>query len=288
MLWNKSAKDILKSFKDPQKDQQYFYNYVLGLPYIGSDDKIEPSVVLRNCVDVVNEQLGQTIIGVDTGDDYISYVILNKDGVFFYDTEKGITATKTPYDKLRELLKRFPRAKVVIDQGGELMNTRQLQAEFPGQIFLCYYQKDKKAVEMVRWGEDDEYWKVSVDRNRMLTLMIEQLRDTGRFRLNGTKEEWEEFAEHFRYIYREKVMVKETRGKDDRSLYGNEYVWKRNGPDHYVHALLYAVVGMQRYGGEMAKIVGDDVWAGTVRPTFNNVAQAEEVTSFIRGDSIEL
>ena len=43
------------------------------------------------------------------------------------------------------------------------------------------------------WGTDDEYWKVRVDRNRMITLMVEQLRDTGRFRLNGTKEEWEEF-----------------------------------------------------------------------------------------------
>ncbi len=288
MLWNKSAKDIIKSFNDPLKDQQYFYNYVLGLPYIGSDDKIEPSVVLRNCVDVVNPQEGRTVIGIDTGDDYISYVLMNKDGVFFYDTEKGITATKTPYDKVRELLKRFPKSVVVIDQGGELMNTRQLQAEFPGRIFLCYYQKDRKSVEMVDWGEDDEYGKVKVDRNRWITLMVEQLRDTGRFRLNGTKEEWEEFAAHFKYIYREKVTVKETKGKDDRSLYGNEYVWKRSGPDHYVHALGYALIGMQRYGGDMAKIVGDDVWAGVQTPIVNNIAGAPAVPTFIRGESIEL
>ncbi len=37
MLWNKSAKDVINAYKDPQKDKQYFYNYVLGLPYIGSD-----------------------------------------------------------------------------------------------------------------------------------------------------------------------------------------------------------------------------------------------------------
>ena len=262
MLYNKSAKDIIRAFKDPLKDKQYFYNYVLGLPYIGSEDKIEPSVVLRNCVDIVNPQTGRTIIGVDTGDDYISYVLMNKEGVFYFDTERGITASKTPYDKLRELLKRFPKSIVVIDQGGELMNTRQLQAEFPGRIFLCYYNKDKKTVEMVEWGEDEEYWKVRVDRNRMITLMVEQLRDTGRFRLNGTREEWEEFAAHFGNIYREKIVVKETRGKDDRSLYGNEYVWKRNGPDHYVHALLYAMVGLQRYGGELVKIVGNSPLQG--------------------------
>lgn len=110
----------------------------------------------------------------------------------------------------------------------------------------------------------------------MITLMVEQLRDTGRYRLNGTRDEWEEFAAQFGNIYREKVEVKETKGKDDRSLYGNEYVWKRNGPDHYAHALLYATVGLQRYGGEMAKVVGSSDMFG-VKPGFNNTAPAPEI-----------
>lgn len=278
MLWNKSADDIIATYEDPLKDKQYFYNYVLGLPFIGSDDKIEPAVVLRNCVDQVNEQEGRTIIGVDTGDDYISYVLLNKQGVFFYDTEKGISASKTPYDVLRSHLKRFPRSVAMIDQGGELMNTRQLQAEFPGRIFLVFYQKDRKTLDLVRWGENEEYWKVAVDRNRMMTLMVEQLRDTGRIRLNGTRDEWADFASHFGNIYREKIAVKEAKDKDDRSLYGAEYVWKRNGPDHYVHALLYAIVGLQRYGGEMAKIVGGGVFDGLPR---GQIVQTEGVASFV-------
>jgi hypothetical protein len=259
MLWNKSAKDIIDAYHDPQKDKQYFYNYVLGLPYIASDDRISPNTVLLNCVDVVNEQEGRTIIGIDSGDNYLSYVLMNKEGVFFYDTERGITATKTPYDVIKGYLKRFPRSVVVIDQGGELMNTRQLQQEFPGRIFLCFYNKDKKTIDLVDWGTDEEYWKVRVDRNRMITLMVEQLRDIGRIRLNGTKEEWVEFASHFGNIYRERIETKEMKGKDNRALYGNEYVWKRNGPDHYAHALLYAIVGLQRFGGgEEATVVSDN------------------------------
>jgi hypothetical protein len=27
-----------------------------------------------------------------------------------------------------------------------------------------------------------------------------------------------------------------------------ELIWKRNGPDHYCHTLLYALVGMDRFG----------------------------------------
>jgi hypothetical protein len=282
MLYNKSAKDIIKAFNDPQKDKQHFYNFTLGLPYLDSDDQIDPKAVLRNCVDTINPQEGRVIIGVDSGHDYISYVLMNKDGVFFYDTERGITASKNPYDKLREYLKRFPKSVVMIDQGGELMNTRQLQAEFPGRVFLVYYQKDRKSVEVIDWGTDEEYWKVKVDRNRMITLMVEQLRDIGRIRFNGTPEEWEEFASHFGNIYREKLVVKETRGKDDRSLYGNEFVWKRNGPDHYVHALLYAIVGLQRYGGELAKIVGDKPFAEVKTPKLPNIMPEQPVQSFVR------
>lgn len=278
MLWNKSAKDIIKAFNDPLKDKQYFYNYVLGLPYLASDDKIEPATVLRNCVDQVNDQEGRTIIGVDTGHDYISYVLMNRQGVFFYDTERGITATATPYDRLRQLLKRFPKSVVMIDQGGELMNTRQLQAEFPGRVFLCFYRKDRKSIDLVRWGENEEYWKVEIDRNRVMTLMIEQLRDIGRLRLNGTREEWEDFAEQFGNIYRERIETTETKGKDDRSLYSEEYVWKRNGPDHYVHALLYALVGLQRYGGEMATIVGESILGNVTK---GQLVQDQKIATFI-------
>lgn len=286
MLWNKSADDIVNAFYDPTKDKQYFYNYVLGLPYMDSDDQITPKEVLRNCVDEINEQTERTIIGADTGHG-IHYVLMNKDGVFYYDHAKETTASKTPYDVIRGYLNRWKNSIAVFDQGGDLIGVRQLQQEYPGRVFLCYYQKDKKSIELVQWGKDDEYWKVKVDRNRMMTLMIEQLRDIGRIRFNGTPDEWSEFAEMFGNIYREKIETKETKGKDDRALYGNEYVWKRNGPDHFCHALLYAMVGLQRYGGEKAKILSDNpvdrLKAGMVAQVGTADNQAQVVGSFAPG-----
>lgn len=257
MLYNKSAEDIIAAYNDPQKDKQYFWNYVLGLPYVSSDDRIPSSVVLRNCVDIVNPQEERTIIGADTGHG-IHYVLMNKDGVFYFDHETEITASKTPYDVIRGHLRRFPKSIAVFDQGGDLIGVRQLQQEFPGRVFLCFYTKDKKSIELMKWGEGDEYGRVHVDRNRMMTLTVEQLRDIGRITLNGTIEEWRPFASHFDNIYREKMEIREVRGKDNRELYGNEYVWKRSGPDHFCHALLYAIVGfMHTGGGEKAKIVKD-------------------------------
>ena len=277
MLYNKSAKDIIKAFNDPLKDKQYFYNYVLGLPYVSSDDRIDPSVVLRNCVDQVNEQEGRIIMGVDTGHG-IHMVAGNKNGIFYYDNFTEISASHDPYDELRKLLRRWPKSIVISDQGGDLIGIRKLQAEFPGRVFLVYYRKDRKTVEIVQWGDDEEYGKVQVDRNRMMTLVVEQMRDTGRYTLNGTKEEFEEFASHFGYLYREKILTKETKDKDDSSLYGAQYVWKRNGPDHYAHATLYMTVGLQRYGGELAKIIGESILGNLPK---GQIVQPQGIASFV-------
>ncbi len=288
MLYNKSAKDIIKAYNDPQKDKQYFYNYVLGLPYVGSEDRIDPSVVLKNCVDVVNEQEGRTIIGADTGHG-IHYVLLNAQGVFFYDHEQTITASKDPYDVIKGYLKRFPRSIAVFDQGGDLIGVRKLQAEYPGRVFLCFYRKDRKSDKYVDWGEGDDYGIVRVDRNRMMTIVVEQLRDIGRIRLNGTRPEWQEFADMFGNMYREKITAKNTPEKDNKELYGSEYVWKRNGADHYCHALLYAIVGLQKYGGELAKIIGgNDVWAGTPRGRIVDQPMEDSPIGIMLGHNVEL
>ena len=265
MLYNKSAKDIIKAYQDPQKDKQYFYNYVLGLPYIGSEDRIEPAVVLRNCVDEVNDYYvkdDRVIIGCDTGHG-IHYVLRNKQGVFLYGHETEITATKDPYDKIAGFLKNFDKSVAVFDQGGDLIGVRKLQAKFPGRVFLVFYRKDRKSNDYVEWGVDDEFGTVRVDRNRQMTIMVEQMRDIGRYRLNGTKEDWAEFASHFGYLYREEIEVDSKPGKDDRSLLGAEYIWKRNGPDHFCHALLYSDIGMQRFNHEKATVFGaKDVFEG--------------------------
>lgn len=264
MLYNKTAGDIIDAYEDPMKDKQYFYNYVLGLPYIGSDDKIPAEVVLKNCVNQVNEQKDKIIIGVDTGLP-IHYTLLNKSGIFYYNTCKEPSETYDPYDDLRILLRRFKQSVLISDQGGDLIGIRKLQMEFPGRVMLCYYRKDKKNNEVIKWGEGEQYGIVAVDRNRMMQIMVEQFREPGRIILNGSREEWIDFAKHFDNIYREKIIIKEVKDKDDRSLYGNEYVWKRNGPDHWVHSTLYAMVGLQKYGNDMATILGEDVMGGLMK-----------------------
>lgn len=252
MLYNKSAEDIIKSKEDPLKNEQFFYNYVLGLPYVGSENKITSDVVLKNVVPEVNEQDDRIVIGVDTGTPWY-LTCMNKQGVFYYEELKkpgdiGVDKDYDPKERVRELLKRWPTSIVVGDQGGDLSPLRILQAQMPGRVYLVTYRKDRKKKEMITWGEGDEIGTVRVDRNDYFQLMVEQLRDTGRIRINGKVEEWSDWATHFDNVYREIKTVMERPGKDVATNYGVELIWKRNGPDHYCHTLLYCLIGIDKFG----------------------------------------
>lgn len=254
MLFNKTAKDIFDAKDDPGKNDQFFYNYVLGLPYVGSENKISSNIVLKNVVPEINEQGDRIIIGVDTGLP-IHYTCMNKQGVFHYATCKPPSATYDPYDELEGLLKRWKDSIIIADQGGDLIGIRKLQAKYPGRVYLVFYRKDRKTLEMVRWGEDEEQGTVRVDRNAFFQLMVEQLRDIGRIRLNGTIEDWQDWAKHYDNVYREVKVALDKPGKDVATNYGAELIWKRNGPDHYCHTLLYCLVGLDKYGSATAQFI---------------------------------
>lgn len=247
-----SAEKICIDWETKPKD--YFFNYVLGLPYAQGDDKIDSTTVLKNCIEEVNVQEEPIIIGVDTGLP-IHYVIGNKDGIFHYGQCKEPSQGYDPYDTIEGFLKRWKKAIIVSDQGGDLIGIRKLQAKYPGRVYLCYYRRDSVAKDVIQWGQGDQYGIVKVDRNRMIQLIVEQLKDIGRIRFNGSKEEWMELADHFNNIYREFVVSPNNQGKDDSSLYKNQFVWKRVGPDHYVHALLYMLVGLDRFSKQEATVI---------------------------------
>lgn len=265
-----TAEKIIESFNDPNKTEQYFYNYVLGLPYAASDDVITPEQVLANVSDDFNSQEDRVIIGVDTGLP-IYYTMMNKQGVFHFGKCEAPSAVYDPYKELEGFLLRWPKAILVSDQGGDLIGIRQLQAKYPGRVFLCFYRKDRKTREVIQWGEKEELGKVTVDRNRMLQLMVEQMREGDRIKLNGTREEWKPFAEHFGNIFRVK----------EETPYGIEYKWERKGADHWVHSLLYALVGWDRWQG-MPEIAGGTDWTSGIKQgvilqetTFNDLRKMQ-------------
>lgn len=221
-----SAKKICADYREKTPD--YFYNYVLGLPYAGSGNQITAEVIERNLTDRVNEQKGRIIIGVDSGLP-MWVTIGNSEGIFYYGSCKT-------WSEIEAYLKRWPNSVVVGDQGGDLLGIRELQEKYPHRVFLVYYRRDRKTSEIIKWSEDDK--EVIVDRNKAIQLVIDEFTDR-RMPLFGNKTDYHDYITHWLNIYRT--------SEEDKSTLMPMYVWERNGADHLVHATVYYRVGLDRF-----------------------------------------
>lgn len=241
------ASKIIEAYEDQNKTKQYFTNYVLGLPYADSEDIITEEQVLQNVSSDFNDQTDRVIIGVDTGLP-IWYVMMNSQGVFHWNQCKLPSADYDPYKTLEGFLQRWPNAIMVMDGHGDNTGPRQLQAKYPGRVYMAFYRKDRKTQQMIKWGEGEELGAVNIDRNRMITMVVEQLKEGNRYKLNGTREEAKILARHFANMIRKK----------EETPTGAEYKWEKNGgaPDHLAHAMVFALTGYDRFGG-MPKTISD-------------------------------
>lgn len=233
------------------KTPEYFANFVAGLPFIGGGNKVAYETVEQCVIDKLNDQSDRVIIGVDTGLP-IHYVLANKQGVFHYGKCADPSTGLDPYNELEAFLHRFPGSIIVADQGGDLVGIRLLQAKYPARVFLVWYRADRKTQSLIKWGEGNEYGSVVADRNRVIQVFIDEMLEK-RVIFNGTKSDWHDYIVHWMNIYRT---------WEENALGVREFKWERQGPDHWVHATVYARIGMDKFRDQKAKIVNSDVLAG--------------------------
>jgi hypothetical protein len=236
-----------------EKTPEYFANFVAGLPYTGSGNKVQASTIIKCLSDKLNDMSDRVIIGVDTGLP-IHYVLCNKQGFFHYGKCADPVTGKDPYLELEALLKRFPSSIMISDQGGDLIGIRNLQAKYPGRVFLAWYRSDRKTTELFEWGKDMEYGKVIIDRNRAIQWFIDEMVDK-RVQFNGSESDWQEYISHWMNIYR--TWEKDEAGMIDKT---KGFKWERNGADHFCHATIYARAGLEKYSEQLATIIGGDVF----------------------------
>lgn len=228
----------------------------LGEPYVSANDLLSLLTLSKCLSSKINEQEDRTIIGVDTGHD-IYYTLMNKQGVYYHgycqSPQEVNDPNYDPYDEIDKLLATNKTWILVADQGGDLIGIRKLQIKYPGRVFLCWFTKETRDKQLIRWGKDEEFGKVLVDRNRTIQLAVDQLNEQ-RITFNGSKEDWQPFFDHCMNIYR----VKEITGEENDPQYGWRWVWKRKGPDHWFMSMIYALVGMDKYAVDKAQIIKKD------------------------------
>lgn len=230
------ASKILKDHRE--KDIQYFTNMVLALPYADAGNTVTWDVIERNIRPT--ERSGRVIIGVDPGID-IRFVVGDKGGLIEYGEVKSWT-------DFERVIKRYPDCIVISDQGGDIIGPRELQEKYAGRFFLCYFQQDRKTMQLIKWGEHEESGKVMADRNRLIQLVVDEFNDN-RIPLKAGKD-WHPYYLHWSHIYR--LM------EEDKITKQPKYVWHRNDRDDWCLATCYWRVGMDRFAEQSSEFIGDE------------------------------
>lgn len=233
----RSAADLLTEEANAE-DQQYFYNFVLGLPYIAADQKVPQSLFLRNITNEEVETSGWNVMGADTGDEN-HVVIGNAKGIFWIGKIKD-RPNKTRWEYMAELINFYDVRVCVIDAMPWTEEALRLARKFPYRVYVNFYKDDPKMLEVIRWNDEkeednkvfEEEIKVLTSRNRIIDDTISSLRRGEiKFSMKPNDATFRMLIDHAQTMYARTVT----------NQYGQEKrEWESTtGADHAWHALIY-------------------------------------------------
>lgn len=240
-----SATEILKYHTD--KTEEYFFNKVLGLPYVGRGNKLVLKALMANLTpEILVPQPGtRDIMGVDTGLK-LDYVMGNEKGLYFHGDAEN-------WAELDRHMKANKKLIAIVDAFGDLHGTRDFQARWPGRVFLCTLTGPKANTDEPTWNMEERM--VNVDRNKYVQLVVDEF-IAGRIPLQGTEDDWYDYWLDWNNL---------TRIKQVDALTGEfkGYKWVRSGRDHRALATVFWRVGMTRFGNGVGKVITGD--AATIK-----------------------
>ncbi len=220
------------------KSEEYFYNKVLGLPYVGKGNKLTQAHLMKNVTNeiLIPDNKERIVIGIDTGLK-LDYVMGGKAGLFYQgDCED--------YTELDTRMKEYPKAIAIIDGGGDLIGSRAFQNRWKGRVWLCFLTGDKKGTDEPQWKEEER--TVIVDRNKYIQITVDEFIAT-KIPLQGTEDDWLEYWHDWNNLTRTKVI-------DSITGEFKGYKWIRSGRDHLALATTFWRVGMTKFGRGDGKI----------------------------------
>lgn len=242
----RTAKDLIKELEDAD-DDEYFFNYILGVAYLSSESKIPASLILKNLTDKKGDERN-CAMGVDVGGKDLHIILGNEKGIF------GITQIedqpgKTKWQRLGELVEVYEVRFGVIDGEWNTNEAYDFARKFPDKIYLNWYKSDPKLVKIARFGDEGEFsakskdWeeeiKVLTSRTRVMDELISELRK-GKYKFNFKTGDSRitELIEHIQTMYSR--IVTDKIGQEKRE-------WaSTTKKDHYWHALIYYKLALDK------------------------------------------
>ena len=228
-----TAEEISQQAETKSKD--YFYNFVLGLPYRGGDVAIDRDLILK-CIDYEMPNLLQNnVLGVDVGLKK-HYVLGNHQGIFK-------VGEVDDWEDIELLIRKYDVRVAVFDALPDLTAPRKLQQKYLGIVWLSYFKKEIRKADYVTW--DKKSHTVYSDRGKMLGLLVDEYADK-KIRFQMKPEELLKFIEHWKSVYKR---------KETNQLGMEQEIWDTDGEDHYCFANIYWRLALEKVSGGGTEIM---------------------------------
>lgn len=244
----KTAADLIKEKADAD-DDTYFYNFVLGLPYLAADQKIPASLFLRNVVDKEVDNFSEyNVMGIDTGKGTGKgnhAIVGNQKGIFWV----GILQDHEGHDRWQqaaELITFFNVRVVVIDGQPYTEEAFLLAKQFPYRVYLSWFKDDPKMLEVIRFFDEKENKeadfedevKVYSSRTRIMDDTISALRRGEiKFAMPSDSPTFKLLITHAQTMYARTVTDKLGQAKRE---------WANTGPNDFWLALIYWHIALRK------------------------------------------
>jgi len=256
MCWG--AKRIIKEYNESMegmkgKDEQYFYNFVLGLPYLSAEQKIEASLFLRNIIKKEISGAGRNIMGIDIGKGSgkgCHVIVGNELGIFWINVLKDRVMAdgkiQTTWDQIGELIEFYDVWTAVVDATYETEKCQMLAKKYRYKVYLNFYTDDPKMLEVSRFGDEkkklpekfEDEITVLTSKNRIMDDTVSALRRGEiRFAMPESSSTFKLLIKHAQTMY--------ARNVEDR--YGQiKREWVSLGADDLWHALVYWTIALKK------------------------------------------
>ena len=167
-------REVYKQFKEGLEDQskmQQLYNFVLGLAYTVSGDKLT-ELLLDRCIEaggfynmpIVSKDC---TMGVDVGS--VLHVVISDNPIDKTSRRKVYIGTVRDFSDLDPLMLRYGVKCCVVDGSYDGRRAKMFRDKFPGKVWLCEYFRMPKLDD---FKMDDEEQIIKVDRTQSLDDMV--------------------------------------------------------------------------------------------------------------------
>lgn len=233
---------ILHMYENPPNgDLSEVMNSKLGRAYIAQENRLTQNLIWGCCSPdyEAHSSDGPCFSGVDVGKRL--HVVIGK-----RKTRELLKIIKVAridsWNDLHELNQRYGVTSCVIDYKPEIHKVREFQRQEPYSVYACDYVERKTG--QATWDEKD--LMVKVNRTELCDATHDLVVTPGRLELPSRNKELEQFAFE---------MCNIAKKLEDDPFGGKVYRYRQlgndiSGPDHYRHAMNYALLASERCGIE--------------------------------------